>query len=46
MHPIVRKLVMKWNLIERAFNAGGIFVGVCIAVAVGIGTMIYKRFLE
>jgi hypothetical protein len=47
---IVGKLVMKWNLFERAFNAafsaGGVVAGAGIVVAIGIGTLIYKRFIE
>jgi hypothetical protein len=35
---------MKWNLIAKAIQDGGILVGAGVAIAVGIAAVIYKRF--
>jgi hypothetical protein len=37
---------MKWNLVAKAINSGGLLVGAGVALAVGIATFIYKRFFE
>jgi hypothetical protein len=37
---------MKWNVISKAINQGGLLVGAGVALAVVIATYIYKRFIE
>ena len=43
-HAVVRILVMKWVLVAKAIQSGGFLAGAGVAIAVGIATIIYKRF--